>query len=122
MHHYDHEKCNVNEDNNHLAENKYFMYEFKRHLQFLPISSCACELGNPNGKTPMTNAHSELYFRLKKSNDKANNIPLTKYLEKNNEFRIAVQRQFIDRFCEYVYKSENIKPFIKSVRNLKSFL
>ena len=30
----------------------------------------------------MTNAHAELYFHLKKSNDEANNIPLTKYLEK----------------------------------------
>ena len=53
----------------------------------------------------MTSAHAELYFHLKKSNDEANNIPLTKYLEKNNEFRIAVQRQFVDRFCEDVYKS-----------------
>ena len=69
----------------------------------------------------MTNAHAELYFRLKKSNDEANNIPLTKYLEKNNEFRIAVQRQFVDGFCEDVYKSENSKSFIKSVTNLKSF-
>ena len=41
LRHYDQEKCNKNEVNNHLAENKYFMYEyfheFKRHLQFLPI-------------------------------------------------------------------------------------
>ena len=55
LHHYDQEKCNVNEDNNHLAENKYFMYEyfhkFKRYLQFLPIWSCVCELENPNEKT-----------------------------------------------------------------------
>ena len=125
LHHYDQEKCNENEVNNHLAESKHFMYEyfheFKRHLQFLPIWSRVCELGNPNEKTPMTNAHAELYFHLKKSNDEANNIPLTKYLEKNNEFRIAVQRQFVDRFCEDVYKSENSKSFIKSVTNLKSF-
>ena len=98
-----------------------YFHEFKRHLQFLPIWSRVCELGNPNEKTPMTNAHAELYFHLKKSNDEANNIPLTKYLEKNNEFRIAVQRQFVDRFCEDVYKSENSKSFIKSVTNLKSF-
>ena len=26
LRHYDQEKCNVNEDNNYLAENKYFMY------------------------------------------------------------------------------------------------
>ena len=89
LHHYDQEKCNVNEDNNYLAENKYFMYvntfhEFKRHLQFLPIWSHVCKLGNPNEKTPMTNAHAELHFHLKKSNDEANNIPLTKYLEKKN--------------------------------------
>ena len=41
-----------------------------------------CELENPNEKTPMTNAHAELYFHLKKSNDEANNIPLVKYSEK----------------------------------------
>ena len=47
LHHYDQQKFNENEANNHLAENKYFMYEcfheFKRHLQFLPIWSCVCE-------------------------------------------------------------------------------
>ena len=48
-------------------------------------------------------------------------MPLTKYLEKNNEFRIAVRRQFVDRFCKDIYKSENSKSFIKSVTNLKSF-
>ena len=125
LHHYDQEKCSENENNNHLAENKFFMYEyfheFKRHLQLLPIWSRVCELGSPNEKTQMTNAHAEPYFHLKKSNDEANNITLTKYLEKNNEFRIAVQRQFVDRFCEDVYKSENSKSFIKSVTNLKSF-
>ena len=41
-----------------------------------------CELGSSHEKLLMTNAHAELYFHLKKSNDKANNIPLTKYLEK----------------------------------------
>ena len=86
MHHYDQEKCNENEDNNHLAENKYFMYEyfheFKRHLQLLAIWSRVCEMGSLNEKTPMTNAHTELYFHLKKSNDEANNITLTKYLQK----------------------------------------
>ena len=61
------------------------------------------------------------WSRSKKSNDEANNIHLTKYLEKNNEFRIAVRRQFVDRFCEDIYKSENSKSFIKSVTNLKSF-
>ena len=35
--------------------------------------------------------------------------------------RIAVQRQFVDRFCEDVYKSENSKSFTKSVTNLKYF-
>ena len=69
----------------------------------------------------MTNAHVELYFHLKKSNDDANNIPLIKYLKKNNEFRIAVQRQLGDRFCEDVYISKNSKYFIKFVTNLKSF-
>ena len=98
-----------------------YFHEFKRHLHFLPIWSRVCELGNPNEKTSMTNAHAELYFHLKKSNDEANNIPLTKYLEKNNEFQIAVQRQFVDRFCEDVYKSENNKSFTKSVTSLKSF-
>ena len=68
----------------------------------------------------MTNAHAELYFHLKKSSDEANSISLTKYLEKK-KFRIAVQRQFVDRFCEDVYKSENSKSFIKSVTNSKSF-
>ena len=62
LHHYDEEKFNENEDNNHLAESKYFVYEyfheFKRHLQFLPIWSRVCELGNLNEKTPMTNAHA----------------------------------------------------------------
>ena len=98
-----------------------YFHEFKRHLQFLPIWSRVCELGSPNEKTPMTNAHAEPYFHLKKSNDEANHITLTKYLEKNNEFRIAVQRQLVDRFCQDVYKSENSKSFIKSVTNLKSF-
>ena len=98
-----------------------YFHEFKRHLQFLPIWSRVCELGNPNEKKPMTNAHAELHFNLEKSNDEANNTPLIKYLEKNNEFRIAVQRQFVDRFCEDVYKSENSKSFIKSVTNLNSF-
>ena len=46
---------------------------------------------------------------------------MAKYLEKNNEFRIAVQRQCVDRFCEDIYKSETSKSFIKSVTNLKSF-
>ena len=69
----------------------------------------------------MTNAHAELYFHFKKSNDEANNMPLTKYLEKNNESPITVQSQFVDRFCEDVYKSKNSKSFIKSVTNLKSF-
>ena len=49
------------------------------------------------------------------------NISLTKHLQKNNEFRIAFQRQFVNRFCEDVHKSENSKSFIKSVTNLKSF-
>ena len=62
----------------------------------------------------MTSTHAELYFYLKKSIDEANNMPLTKYFEKNNEFRIAVQRQLVDRFCEDVYKSENSKSFVKS--------
>ena len=43
-----------------------YFHEFKRHLQFLPISPCVCELGNPFEKTSMTNAHAELYFRFKK--------------------------------------------------------
>ena len=79
LHHYDQEKCNENEVNNHLAESKHFMYEyfheFKRHLQFLPIWSRVCELGSPNEKMPLTNAHTELYFHLKKSNDEGNNMP-----------------------------------------------
>ena len=64
LHYYDQEKCLKNEVNNHLAENKYSMHEyfheFKRHLQFLPIWTRVCELGSPNEKTPMTNAHAEL--------------------------------------------------------------
>ena len=32
-------------------------------------------------KKPMINAHAELYFHFKKSNDEGHNIPLTKYLE-----------------------------------------
>ena len=69
LRHYDQEKCNKNEVNNHLAENKYFMYEyfheFKRHLQFLPIWSRVCELGSQNEKTLNTNVRAELYFHLK---------------------------------------------------------
>ena len=48
--------------------------------------------GKSKWKNAETNAHAELYFHLKKSNDEANKIPLTKYLEKNNELWIAVQR------------------------------
>ena len=40
------------------------------------------KLGSPNEKTPMTNAQAELFFHFKKSDDEANNILLTKYLEK----------------------------------------
>ena len=97
------------------------MYEYFHDLKDIYSFYRVCELGSPNEKTPMTNVHAELYFHLKKSNDEANNIPLTKYLEKNNEFRTAVQRQLVDRFCQDVYKSENSKSFIKSVTNLKSF-
>ena len=57
LHHYDHEKCNENEVNNHLAENKNFKYkyfhELKGHLQFLPTWSRVCELESPNEKTPV---------------------------------------------------------------------
>ena len=51
-----------------------YFNDFKKHLQFLPIWSRVCELGSPNEKRSMTNAHAELYFHLKKSNE-ANNIP-----------------------------------------------
>ena len=52
---------------------------------------------------PLTNSQAEIYFPIKKSDWEANNIPLVQYIEKNNCFRLSIQRQYIDALCKSAF-------------------
>ena len=47
-----------------------------------------------------------MYFHIKKPDKDANNISLSQYIEKNNCFRLWVERQFEDRLCKTLYKDK----------------
>ena len=51
----------------------------------------------------ITNSHAELYFHLKKLDQNMINFTLCKYIKENNIFRIALQRQFIDKLTKNAY-------------------
>ena len=74
----------------------------------------------------MTNSHAELYFHLKKLDQNKRDLPLCKYIKENNNFRIALQRQFIDKLVKNAYikgatkrQSTTIKQtFIKNYNDI----
>ena len=51
----------------------------------------------------ITNSHAELYFHLKKLDQNKINLQLCKYIKENNNFRIVLQRQFVDKLTKNAY-------------------
>ena len=51
----------------------------------------------------ITENYFELYFHLKKLDQNKINLPLCKYIKQNNNFYIALQRQFIDELTKNAY-------------------
>ena len=51
----------------------------------------------------ITNSHAELYSGLKKLDRNKINLRLCKYFKRNNNFRIALQRHFINKLTKNAY-------------------
>ena len=69
---------------------------------------------------PSTNFQAEMYFHIKKSDKDANNISLTQYIERNNCFRLSVERQFEDRLCKTLYKDKQSAATKRNISRLQS--
>ena len=69
---------------------------------------------------PSTNFQAEMYFHIKKSDKDANNISLIQYIERNNCFRLSVERQFEDRLCKTLYKDKPSAATKRSITKLQS--
>ena len=61
-----------------------------------------------------------MYFHIKKSDKDANNISLTQYIERNNCFRLSVERQFEDRLCKTLYKDKQSAATKRNISKLQS--
>ena len=61
-----------------------------------------------------------MYFHIKKSDKDANNISLTQYIERNNCFRLSVERQFEDRLCKTLYKDKQSATTKRNISRLQS--
>ena len=107
------------------GQNQYFMdiyfEEIKRHLPFIAMWTNICNTSVSGTSVPLRNSQAEIYFHIKKSDREANNIPTVQYIEKNNCFRLSIQRQNIDTLCKSAFH-QNQKGFSKgSLLNLKMF-
>ena len=69
--------------------------EFKHHLLFIAMWTNICNTSVSGTSVTLTNSQAEIYFHIKKSDRKAYNIPIVQYIEKNNCFRLSIQRQYI---------------------------
>ena len=120
----------VNEDSNDDTDEehclqKYYMPTFWQNLRrMLPHISLWSNLLNSklgHDSQPMTNSPAEMYFKLKKSDKNNLHLPLGEYIKRNQQFRIALQRQFVDRFCDNVFEkrklgiSKNILPQLETM-------
>ena len=61
------------------------------------LESISFMVNNRSSSTDeITNSHAELYFHLKNVDQNKLNLQFCKYMKENNNFRIVLQRQFID--------------------------
>ena len=61
----------------------------------------------------ITNSQGELYSRFEKLDENKINLPLGKYIKRNNNFRIALQRHFINKLTKSAYINQhkgNVQP------------
>ena len=61
-----------------------------------------------------------MYFHIKKSDKDANNISLTQYIERDNCFRLSVERQFEDRQCKTLYEDKQSAATKRNISKLQS--
>ena len=91
--------------------------DFKWYLSFISLWSNICRGFSDNF---LTNSAAELYFHIKKLNKENNVIPVSKYIENNNEFRLSFQCQFVDKFFEVPYFEHTYGINKRLLSNLKS--